>query len=33
MKIVFQAQGLPVLPYTVITPRDWETDRPPAASR
>jgi D-alanine-D-alanine ligase len=27
MKIVFQAQGLPVLPYTVITPRLWETDR------
>ncbi|MGA9750084.1 MAG: D-alanine--D-alanine ligase family protein [Nocardioides sp.] len=27
MKIVFQAQGLPVLPYTVITPRGWETDR------
>jgi len=29
MKIVFQAQGLPVLPYTVITSRDWATD--PAA--
>ncbi len=27
MKIVFQAQGLPVLPYTVITSRLWETDR------
>ena len=27
MKVVFQAQGLPVLPYTVITPRGWETDR------
>ncbi|HET6625462.1 MAG TPA: D-alanine--D-alanine ligase family protein [Nocardioidaceae bacterium] len=27
MKIVLQAQGLPVLPYTVITPRLWETDR------
>jgi D-alanine-D-alanine ligase len=27
MKIVFQAQGLPVLPYTVITNRMWETDR------
>ena len=27
MKIVFQAQGLPVLPYTVITPRAWETDK------
>ena len=27
MKIVFQAQGLPVLPYTVITPRAWERDR------
>src|SRR5512139_2724748 len=26
MKIVFQAHGLPVLPYTVITPRRWETD-------
>ncbi len=29
MKIVLQAQGLPVLPYTVITPRQWESD--PAA--
>lgn len=28
MKIVFQAQGLPVLPYTVITAREWEQDRP-----
>jgi D-alanine-D-alanine ligase len=27
MKIVFQGQGLPVLPYTVITPGLWETDR------
>ena len=27
MKIVFQAQGLPVLPYAVITPRAWERDR------
>lgn len=27
MKIVFQAQGLPVLPYAVITPRDWENDK------
>ena len=27
MKLVFQAQGLPVLPYAVLTPRDWETDR------
>jgi D-alanine-D-alanine ligase len=27
MKVVFQAQGLPVLPYTVITPRGWENDR------
>ncbi len=27
MKVVFQAQGLPVLPYTVITRRDWERDR------
>ena len=27
MKIVFQAQGLPVLPYTVITPRGWDADR------
>jgi D-alanine-D-alanine ligase len=27
MKIVFQSQGLPVLPYTVITTRLWETDR------
>ncbi|GAB2751351.1 D-alanine--D-alanine ligase family protein [Nocardioides pakistanensis] len=31
MKVVFQAQGLPVLPYTVITPRQWEND--PAACR
>ncbi len=31
MKVVFQAQGLPVLPYTVITPRAWETD--PATCR
>ena len=30
-KVVFQAQGLPVLPYAVITPRQWETD--PAACR
>jgi D-alanine-D-alanine ligase len=27
MKVVFQAHGLPVLPYAVITPRGWETDR------
>jgi len=27
MKVVLQAQGLPVLPYAVITARDWETDR------
>ncbi len=27
MKVVLQSQGLPVLPYTVITPRGWETDR------
>jgi D-alanine-D-alanine ligase len=26
MKIVLQAQGLPVLPYTVITARQWEAD-------
>jgi D-alanine-D-alanine ligase len=26
MKIVLQAHGLPVLPYTVVTPRLWETD-------
>ncbi len=31
MKVVFQAAGLPVLPYTVITPRLWEKD--PAACR
>jgi D-alanine-D-alanine ligase len=30
-KVMFQAQGLPVLPYAVITPRQWETD--PAACR
>jgi D-alanine-D-alanine ligase len=29
MKVVFQAQGLPVLPYTVITRREWARD--PAA--
>jgi D-alanine-D-alanine ligase len=27
MKLVLQAHGLPVLPYTVITPRGWELDR------
>ncbi len=27
MKIILQAHGLPVLPYAVVTPRDWETDR------
>jgi D-alanine-D-alanine ligase len=27
-KIVFQAHGLPVLPYAVITTRQWETDKP-----
>lgn len=27
MKIVFQARGLPVLPYTVVAARQWETDR------
>ncbi len=27
MKIVFQAAGLPVLPYAVISPRAWEVDR------
>jgi D-alanine-D-alanine ligase len=27
MKLVLQAQGLPVLPYTVITPHGWTTDR------
>ena len=28
MKLVLAAQGLPVLPYTVITPRAWEKDAP-----
>jgi D-alanine-D-alanine ligase len=28
MKVLFQSAGLPVLPYTVITPRAWQTDRP-----
>jgi D-alanine-D-alanine ligase len=28
MKLVLQAHGLPVLPYTVITSCAWETDRP-----
>jgi D-alanine-D-alanine ligase len=27
MKVVLQSHGLPVLPYTVITPTGWETDR------
>ena len=27
MKVVLQAHGLPVLPYTVITPNGWQTDR------
>jgi D-alanine-D-alanine ligase len=27
MKVVFQAAGLPVLPYTVLTRRAWEHDR------
>ncbi|HSE69662.1 MAG TPA: D-alanine--D-alanine ligase family protein [Nocardioidaceae bacterium] len=27
MKVVFQAQGMPVLPYVVLSPRAWETDR------
>lgn len=31
MKVVLQAQGLPVLPYVVITSREWERD--PAACR
>jgi D-alanine-D-alanine ligase len=26
MKVVFQAAGLPVTPYTVVTPRLWRTD-------
>ncbi len=30
-KVVLQAAGLPVLPYTVVTPRQWESD--PAACR
>jgi D-alanine-D-alanine ligase len=27
MKVVLQSHGLPVLPYTVITPQGWEGDR------
>ena len=27
MKVVLQAHGVPVLPYTVLTPRGWDTDR------
>ena len=27
MKVVLASHGLPVLPYTVITPQGWETDR------
>jgi D-alanine-D-alanine ligase len=30
MKLLFQAQGLPVLPYVVIRPREWERDQPAA---
>ena len=30
MKVILQAHGLPVLPYTVITQRDWTRDRPAA---
>ncbi|MDP3890526.1 D-alanine--D-alanine ligase family protein [Nocardioides sp.] len=26
MKLLFEAQGLPVLPYVVLTPRGWATD-------
>lgn len=26
MKLLFEAQGLPVLPYEVVTPRDWSRD-------
>ncbi len=28
MKVVLAAAGLPVTPYVVITPREWERDRP-----
>src|SRR5690348_16994640 len=28
MKLVLRAHGLPVLPYTVITARGWQADRP-----
>jgi D-alanine-D-alanine ligase len=28
MKVILAAHGLPVLPYTVITARGWESDRP-----
>jgi D-alanine-D-alanine ligase len=31
MKMLFQAQGLPVTPYVVVTPREWRED--PAACR
>jgi D-alanine-D-alanine ligase len=27
MKVVLQAHGVPVLPYTVVTPRGWQADR------
>ena len=27
MKLVFQAHGLPVMPYVVIKPREWEQDK------
>jgi D-alanine-D-alanine ligase len=30
MKVILQAHGLPVLPYTVITERDWRRDQPAA---
>jgi D-alanine-D-alanine ligase len=30
MKVILQSHGLPVLPYTVITSRDWRRDHPAA---
>jgi D-alanine-D-alanine ligase len=33
MKLLFQAQGLPVLPYAVIRPHEWERDAAAARER
>lgn len=33
MKVLFEAQGLPVLPYVVVTPREWARDETGARDR